>query len=57
VFILSFPVRLGPSDTLVKHNVLLEYDAYRYGYAYGYGMESMLVVSVMAAIAGPLFPG
>jgi hypothetical protein len=42
VFILSFPVHLGPSDTLVKHNVLLEYDAY----GYGYGMGSMLVVSV-----------
>jgi hypothetical protein len=27
VFILSFPVRLEPSDTLVKHNVLLGYDA------------------------------
>jgi hypothetical protein len=27
VFILSFPVRLEPSDTLVKHNVLLGYNA------------------------------
>jgi hypothetical protein len=41
---IASPVRLGPSDTLVKHNVLLEYDAYRYGY--GYDMGSMLVVSV-----------
>jgi hypothetical protein len=34
VFILSFPVRLEPFDTLVKHNVLLGYDAY--GYDYGF---------------------
>jgi hypothetical protein len=40
VFILSFPVRLEPSDTLVKHNVLLGYDALDmligYGSIYGF---------------------